>query len=416
MTLCGNQCGNCKGVTMARLSELRIKNAKPGIHGDGSGLYLRVKPTGARSWVLRVQYMGKRRDIGLGGYPADLSLADARGKAAQLRKLARQGVDAYAERDKGKVHVPTFKEAMGEAHSELSKGWSEKTAAAFKSSLADHVIPRIGSTRVDCVHSDQVIAALAPVWTDKPALAKKLRVRIMQVLQYAKGRRWRTDALPTPKDISSGLARQDKGTHFAAMPFANVPAFIAGQLAKEDAAGRLALLFTILTAARSGEVRAAQWDHVDLEERTWTRPAALMKMRHGHVITLSEAAVALLKRASEVLGREGLIFPSAKGKPLSDMTLTRVMRVAGEASTVHGFRSAFRDWAAEKMPTVPAMVAEMALAHKIGTATEQAYLRSDLRDMRRLLMDGWGRFVAPSLSPGGSNVVELASREAVSIA
>ena len=395
---------------MAKLSELRAKNAKPGIHGDGAGLYLRVKPTGAKSWVLRVQHMGKRQDVGLGGYPGDLSLAEAREKAAVLRKLARQGVDARAERDKGKVRIPTFKEVMEEAHRELSKGdkWSDKTAAAFKSSLVDHVIPRLGGTRVDSIHSDQVIAVLSPLWTAKPALAKKLRVRIMQVLQYAKAHRWRTDALPTPEEISFGLGKASAGTHFAAMSFASVPGFISGQLAKEDTKGRLALLFAILTAARSGEVRSAQWEHVDLEARTWSRPANLMKMNVDHVVTLSEAAVAILKRAG--VGRAGLIFPGLKGKPLSDMTLTQVMRAGGQAETVHGFRSAFRDWAAEKMPTVPAMVAEMALAHKVGDATQQAYLRSDLRDMRRMLMDAWGRFVAPSLSPGGNNVVELAQR------
>lgn len=394
---------------MPKLSELRVRNAKPGVHGDGSGLYLRVKPSGARSWVLRVQHMGKRQDIGLGGFPADLSLSEAREKAAGLRKLARQGGDARSDRDKAKVRIPTFAEAVVEAHAALAGGWSDRTAAAFKSSLDEHIVPRIGSTRVDFIHSDQVIAALAPIWTTKPATAKKLRVRIMQVLQYAKARRWRTDELPTPKEISNGLAKPVAGNHFAAMPFAAVPLFIANQLDKEQTSGRLALLFTILTAARSGEVRSARWDHIDLEERTWTRPKELMKTKTtAHVVTLNDAATALLACAGELLGKGGLIFPGTSGtKPLSDMTLTRVMRVAGEAATVHGFRSAFRDWAAERMSTVPAMVAEMALAHSVGTATEQAYLRSDLREMRRALMDSWGRYAAPSLSPGASNVVAL---------
>ncbi|GGD58629.1 tyrosine-type recombinase/integrase [Croceicoccus mobilis] len=399
---------------MAKLTDMKVKKAGPGVHGDGAGLYLRVKPSGAKSWVLRVQHMGRREDIGLGGYPADLSLAEAREKAAHLRKLARQGHDARAERDKGKVRVPTFAEAMKAAHEELGKGWSEKTAAAFKSSLSQHVAPRIGSKRIDCIHSDQIIAALAPIWTEKPAIAKKVRVRIMQVLQFAKAKRWRTDPLPTPKDISSGLAKQSGGSHFAAMPFAQVPEFIAEQLLKEETPGRMALLFTILTAARSGEVRNARWEHISLEDRTWTRPKELMKMKSGHAVTLSDAAIALLERAAALFGTDGLIFPgAARGKPLSDMTLTRVMRLAGEEVTVHGFRSAFRDWAAERMPTIPAMVAEMALAHKVGTATEQAYLRTDLRDMRRSLMDGWGRFVAPSLSAGGNNIVDMAGRQEV---
>lgn len=230
----------------------------------------------------------------------------------------------------------------------------------------------------------------------------------MQVLQFAKAKRWRTDALPMPREISGGLAKQGPGKSYLAMPFADVPHFVAAQLTKQETPGRLALLFTILTAARSGEVRNSRWKHIDLEARTWTRPAALMKMKSGHVVTLSEAAVVVLERAKAIHGAEGLIFPGAsKDKALSDMTLTRVMRLADRKETVHGFRSSFRDWTAEKMPTVPAMVAEMALAHKVGTATEQAYLRSDLRDMRLSLMNAWGRFVAPSLSPGSSNVVEL---------
>ncbi len=171
----------------------------------------------------------------------------------------------------------------------------------------------------------------------------------------------------------------------------------------------LALEFTILTAARSGEVRNARWEHIDVEARTWTRSASMMKSAVKHVITLSDAAVAVLDRAGEAFGKSGLIFPGKRdGSALSDMTLSKLLRSTGRSETVHGFRSAFRDWAAEKMPTVPAMGAEMALAHAVGNKTEQAYLRSDLRDMRRTLMDAWGRYVAPSLSPGGSNVVELA--------
>jgi integrase len=194
------------------------------------------------------------------------------------------------------------------------------------------------------------------------------------------------------------------------MPFVEAPAFVADQLAKEATSGRLALLFTVLTAARSGEVRNAEWAHIDVEARTWTRPAELMKMRDKHVVTLNDAAVAVLERAGELFGKDGLVFPGTRSKSaLSDMTLSKIMRSEDVPYTVHGFRSSFRDWAAEKMPTVPAMVAEMALAHKVGTATEQAYLRSDLREMRRALMDAWGRFVAPSLSGGGSNVVEIAA-------
>lgn len=393
---------------MANLSELKAKSAKPGVHGDGSGLYLRVKPSGAKSWVLRVQHSGKREDIGLGGYPADLSLAEAREKAAHLRKLARQGKNAREERDRVKLVTPTFKEAMQGAHVEFSKGWTVKHAAAFKSSLTEHVLANMGSKRVDQITSADVIAALSPIWTAKPSIARKVRVRMMQVLSFAKARGWRSAPLPDARELRDGLARQPKGGNFAAMAFADVPAFLAGQLGNADTAGRLALLFTIFTAARSGEVRSARWDHIDIEARAWNRPTNLMKNGIKHTVTLNDAALSILERAKALSDGQGLVFPGSRpGSQLSDMTLSKALRAAGRQETVHGFRSAFRDWAAEKMPTVPAMVAEMALAHSVGTKTEQAYLRSDLRAMRRSLMDAWGRFAAPSLSGVGSNVVEL---------
>ncbi|MEC9065708.1 MAG: integrase arm-type DNA-binding domain-containing protein [Pseudomonadota bacterium] len=393
---------------MGKLTDMKVRNAKPGIHGDGAGLYLRVKPSGAKSWVLRVQFQGRREDIGLGGYPADLSLSEARDKAHHLRKLARQGKNAREERDREKLVIPTFKEAAEKAHAEFAKGWSDKHAAAFKASLAEHAVPKLGGRRVDQIASSDIIAALSPIWTDKPQIARKVRVRIMQVLDFARSKGWRLEPTPTPKEISNGLARQPKGGNFRAMPYAEVPAFMADQLAREETSGRLALLFTIVTAARSGEVRAARWEHIDLEARAWNRPAEAMKNRVKHTITLNDAAISILERAKALSDGRGLIFPGSRpGAQLSDMTLTKAMRTAKREETVHGFRSAFRDWAAEKMPTIPAMVAEMALAHSVGTKTEQAYLRSDLRDMRRALMDAWGRYVAPSLSGSTDNVVSL---------
>ena len=429
---------------MGKLTSIKVRTARPGteaggkptkaIFQDGDGLFLLVKPSGARFWMLRVQADGKRRDIGLGAVDAvgagrdafgdhnplaaiplmlrkSLTLAEAREKAAALRKLAKAGANPVAERDKERRIIPTFAEAVTTAHQSLSSGWAERTAKAFKASLEEHACPKLGTMRVDQIGAADIIAALAAIWTDKPVMAKKVRARILQVLAFAKARGWRSDALPDARELRTGLAKQPRGGNFAAVPFAEVPNFVADQLAKEPATSRMAMLFAILTGTRSGEVRLATWEKVDLEARTWSRTADDMKGDLAHVVTLNEAAKAILERMTPKELRSGLIFPGAKaGKPLSDMSLTRIMRLAKRTETIHGFRSAFRDWAAERMPTIPAMVAEMALAHRVGTATEQAYLRSDLREMRTALMYAWGRFVAPSLSGGGNNVVTMPAR------
>lgn len=431
---------------MGKLTAAKVRAAKPGkgpndqpiksVLVDGDGLMLVVAPSGARNWVLRVKVGDRRRDIGLGAVDdgaglnafaqdderlADvplmlrksLTLAEAREKAAALRKLAKAGLDPVAERDRERVKVPTFKEAATDAHGALKSGWSDKTARAFLASLEDHAFPKLGAMKVNAIGGADVIAALAPIWTDKPVMGRKVRTRIGQVLAFAKARGWRADALPDARELRSGLSKQARGGNLAAMPFADVPAFLAGELAKDATASRFAVLFAILTAARSGEVRSAKWEAIDLEARTWSRSADDMKMKVGHVVTLSDAAVALLERwQPDKALRRGIVFPGTRGGALSDMSLTKALRSAGRSETVHGFRSAFRDWAAERMPTIPAMVAEMALAHKVGTATEQAYLRSDLRDMRRALMEAWGRFAAPSLSGVGGNVTALRASDA----
>lgn len=203
---------------MAKLTALGIKNARPGRHGDGQGLYLLVKPSGARSWVLRVQYRGRREDIGLGSF-ADLSLAEARDKAAELRRAARQGKSARVERDKGKSISPTFAEAMKAAHKELCKGWSDKTGIAFLASLNDHAIPLLGHHRVDAIGTAEIKAALKPIWTAKPHQARKVRHRILQVLAYARSEGWRSEPVPTGKDVREGLAKQPRAKGFAAVPY-----------------------------------------------------------------------------------------------------------------------------------------------------------------------------------------------------
>lgn len=385
---------------MGKLTVKQVKHAPPGTHVDGLGLLLRVRESGSRSWILRVQVDGRRRDIGLGS-DADLTLAEAREKAAHLRKLARRGLDPVAERDKHKRRVPSFAEAVIEAHRELSQGWEPKTGDAFLSSLQAHAVPVIGRRRVDAIGAADLIEVLGPIWTAKPDQAKKVRRRMVQVLAFAKARGWRTEAVPEAAEIRRGLARQPKSEGFRAMPYAGVPAFVAGELAKDHSPARLALLFAILTAARSQEVRLARWGQIDRAARLWTRPAAIMKSREPHTVTLSPAALAVLDFAGDKWGQGEFIFPSAREeRPLSDMSLSKMMRSAGQAATVHGFRSSFRDWAAEMMPHVPGDVAEMALAHKVGDRTVQAYLRTDLRGLRFDLVDAWGGFVAPGLGVG----------------
>ncbi|MCR9193998.1 MAG: integrase arm-type DNA-binding domain-containing protein [Hyphomonas sp.] len=382
---------------MGKLTVKQVKAAKPGRHIDGQGLLLHVRHSGSRAWVLRLQIDGQRRDIGLGS-DADLTLAEARDKAAHLRKLARQGKDPIAERDKHKALPLTFAQAVDLAHAELSKGWKEKTGEAFRASLLAHAVPVIGRRRVNVIGAADLIEVLDPVWTEKPHQARKIRRRLVQVLQFAKSRGWRSEPVPEAHEIRQGLAKQDLGTGFAAMPYAQVPSFFAEQLAKDASAARLGLLFAILTAARSQEVRFARWDQIDLAKRLWSRPASIMKSKLAHTVTLSPAAIAVLDLTVDKFGRAGLVFPSAReGRPLSDMSLSKHMRAAGRAETVHGFRSSFRDWAAEEMPSVPPMVAEMAIAHSVGNATEKAYLRSDLRALRFQLVDAWGGFVAPKL-------------------
>lgn len=394
------------GSTMKKLTALQVKNAPPGVHGDGNGLYLRVKPSGARSYVLRVQYDKRRQDIGLGS-DVDLTLSEAREKAAYLRKLARQGKDPIAERDKGKIQIPTFEEATNRTLAELGKGWGDKTGAQFLSSLQKHAHPTLGRYRVDRIETEHVTAALAKIWTEKPQIARKVRHRIIQVLSFSKSHGWRTTPVPIAKEITDGLAKQPESKSFRSMPYKELPGYLADELQKQDTPARLALLFTILTGARSGEVRKAEWQQIDREDMEWKRPGSIMKNGKAHTVTLNVAALVILDRATRLSGNEGLIFPSIRGKVLTDSALGKMLRDSGRTETVHGFRSTFRDWAAEKMSTVPYAVAEMALAHTVGTATEQAYLRSDLRELRRALLDGWALYAAPSLSPGADNVVAI---------
>ena len=298
---------------MAGLSVKGVENAKPGRHPDGRGLYLLVKPSGARSWLLRIQVGGKRRDIGLGGFP-EVSLANAREKAFKLRSAAKAGGDPIAERDKEKGQAVTFEEAAIACQKARKSGWSDRHAQTFLSTLELHVYPRLGNLHVSSIDERDIVAVLSPLWTEKPAAARKLRQRIAVVLDYSKGHGWRHSGAPRDT-LRPLLAKQAKAGNFSAMPYADVPGFISDLQEKPSTIGRLALLFAVLTAARSGEVRSARWSHIDLTGKFWNRPADLMKSREPHQVTLSTFALAILRNAAKhrTSLSDGFVFPGAGG-------------------------------------------------------------------------------------------------------
>jgi integrase len=390
--LCGHGVGTNVGtIILVKLTALSARSAKPGRHADGNGLYLLVKPTGAKSWLLRVQVDGRRRDIGLGSFQV-FTLAEARERAAQLRKAAKLGKDPVATRDQARRRIPTFREVAKACHAEMKKGWTDKHAQMFLASLETHIFPTLGNVRVNHIEAPQIRDALAPIWHKIPDMARKVRMRIGMVLNYAHGEGWRPNEAPG-RALSLLLAKQPAAGNFAAMPYAEVPAFVADIRAKPETMGRLALLFLIFTAARSGEVRSARWSHVDLENRLWHRPAGLMKTRIDHTVTLNDAAIFILGRA-ELLrtAKDGLVFPNSKGLQMSDMTISKIMRDLKLPYVPHGFRSSFTDWAAEKMPATPEPVVEAALAHTIPDKVQRAYRRTKLLDLRKKLLQAWGRY------------------------
>ena len=391
---------------MPSLTALRVKNAKPGRHSDGKGLYLLVKPSGARSWVLRVQVDGRRRDFGLGA--ADLTtLEEARDKAREGRKMSKAGLDPSLEWKRVRHVIPTFEAAARKYHGNIKSGWKNgKHGAQWLSTLEAYAFPTIGSMPINEIETSAIQKVLLPIWLVVPETARRVRQRVGAVLDYAHGQGWRAGEAPM-RAVAKGLPKQPKkGQHFAAMPYGDLPTFLAALREEEASVGRLALQFTILTAARSGEVRGATWDEINMDAALWTIPADRMKAGEAHMVPLSDDALDVLKEVQGLVrGRRGEpVFPGMKGKPLSDATVAKALRVAGGGdATVHGMRSAFRDWVAEKMPTVPGDVAEAALAHAIPNRVEAAYLRAKYLDQRRELMAKWSQYLVGA----AANVVSM---------
>lgn len=406
------------------LTPLTVKNAKPGRHADGGGLHLLVKESGARSWVYRFMLNGRSRDVGLGAAagPDAVSLADARDKAASLRLKVKAGIDPIEERDReaaqalaavqaAKVAGITFKAAAEAYIAANEDGWrNPKHRQQWTSTLATYVYPVIGDLPVAEVDTPHVLSILEPIWKTKAETASRIRGRIETILDSAKARgyrkgenpaRWRGHIaliLPPRTKLARG--------HHKAMPYDAIPEFM-DRLRTREAMAALALEFTILTAARTGEVIGADWSEVDLERAVWTVPAERMKAGRPHRVPLSPRAVEILEAVQPLDSR--WLFPSDRGGTLSGMAMSMLLRRMKIDSTVHGFRSAFRDWSAESTGYAHE-VCEMALAHVIGNKAEAAYRRGDLFEKRRRLMDDWASYCAAP-KPKSATVTPI--REAV---
>lgn len=405
------------------LKPLQIKSLPPGRHTDGGGLQLLVKKSGARSWVFRFMLVGKSRDIGLGAAsgPDAISLARARDAAIDLRRLVQSGIDPLQERAKldaesdaeaQAAHIAgiTFKasaEAYITAHSDSWK--NAKHRAQWPSSLKNYVYPVMGDLPVADVSTAHVMAVIEPIWKTKPETASRVRGRIETVLDAAKARGYRQGENPARWRGHIALmlparTRLSRGKH-PALPYDEIHSFIT-DLQSRDAVAALALEFTILTAARSGETIGATWDEVDLQKVIWTIPAERMKAAKEHRVPLCSRAIEILHITKS--SDSDHLFTGNKGGELSNMAMAMLLRRMHEAkiktgqkgyidlrqnrvATVHGFRSGFRDWAAESTGFAHE-VCEMALAHAIANQSEAAYRRGDLFEKRRKLMDAWAAY------------------------
>ncbi len=388
----------------AELTPIAVKRlTDPGLHfvGGVPGLALQVLSTGGRSWILRATIAGRRRDMGLGGYP-EVTLAEARETARRARATIREGNDPIEKAKAAKnalkadaAKAMTFRAAASAFIRGQEAGWKNaKHRAQWDSSLERYAYPTIGQLSVADIDTPHILKVIDPIWITRTETASRVRGRIEQVLDWAATRNLRQGPNPArwrghldkvlPK--RSKVARPE---HHRALPYAQLPDFMIS-LKSVDGMGAQALRFAILTAARSGEVRGAKWSEIDLGSGTWTVPAERMKAGREHRVALSKPALNLLNALPRIGGSD-LVFPAPRGGMLSDMTLSAVLRRMKVDAVPHGFRSTFRDWVAE-CTSHGSDVAEMALAHAVGNKVEAAYRRGDLFEKRRRLAEDWAVF------------------------
>ncbi len=377
------------------LSATAVKSFKtPGKYYDLHGLFLRIEPTGSRRWVQRVTIAGRQREIGLGS--ADLiSLAEAREAAFANKKLARAGGDPLAARRR-QVAIPTFSEAVEKVIELNAPTWSNKKhTAQFRSTLEAYVCPRLGRRLVSEITSADILAVLQPIWVEKNETARRIKQRIGTVMKWAIAQGHRLDD-PT-LTLNQVLPKATKKPmHRRSISYNDVSHFL--EVVKQSdamASTKLAIEFLILTASRSGEVRGARWSEIDFERKVWSIPAQRMKMKEPHIVPLSDRVVEILKEA-QGLNDSVMVFPGMRsGRPMSDMTMSKLVKELGFDADIHGFRTSFRVWVQEQTNT-PFEVAEKALAYKTANKVVAAYARSDLFDKRRQLMEAWSSYLLGS--------------------
>lgn len=402
------------GFTSKQVDKM-IREAKPGAYADGDGLYLKVGTTGAASWQYRYQLSGKRRMMGLGACSA-VGLAEARDKAADARKLVKQGIDPLdakkADETAEKAKATTFRELATEYIADHRAGWrNAKHGQQWQNTLAQYAFPKIGDKLIAEISTEDVLGILKKLWTEKPETASRLRNRIELVIDA--GRAKGLSTAPNPAawrgHLDKLLSKRTKASrgHHAAMDRRELPAFFRRLAEDRHSLSSVALQITILTACRTSEVLLATWEEFDLENRLWTIPGERMKAGRPHRVPLSGAVLKLL----DGIKGKGYVFPGAReGRPLSNMAMTMVLRrLEHPELTVHGFRSTFRDWCAEETH-YPNIVAEQALAHTVGDKVEAAYRRGDLLDKRRAMMEDWATYCASSNT--SDNVIPLRSAAA----